>query len=334
MKIKKLLGKAISLMLAVVFVFQLTAGFAMAQSVSAGIIHHEVFDEYGRLQEQIYEADGNIFFFRMTETYTYASQLTQSGMYAFGFKDNVQHLVYAGSFSVDDVLMLCQPDTITENNTQETIDFVISSLVIANIDVFATDVIVMDDMLVGAEENAAPRLWPNPDPRGVSHLRSTFGYPADRSHNFISSMNSGGVNARLYQSTSFHRMLNINVPRFLVSLAAGITAAAVASILGVTIPVAATLARFTVTGAGAYLILSLRTDVFYENVRVSLDRFVVINGQVRFEQARATEYRILFTDTGVGHNLLTSFVTPHFNNTVFMLQEGIRRHNNNIWTTW
>jgi len=262
--------------------------------------------------------------------------LTPFGTYNFGFSYNHSNVVLAGNFALENKIPLSHiagfQNTTSgglAENEQVIMSIAISSMVIDNLNEFVSYVVNINVAEI-TNNYANARLFGGIDPRAITHLRS-MGYLEQR-FTHLGSLTQDGVSATLFQDITFFRHIPINMPSLFLSILAGTGAAVAASAMGVTIPFLVTLVR-TVIGVGGQLIVAANSSIFYQYVSVVHEKFAVVNGLSRFEQATSTRYRILFGDIGTNHNFITSWQEPNFHNNTFIMQEAIRRYRNNIWST-
>ena len=345
MKIKKIVKCSVSLILAVLFVAQSVPALARTQSSPLdGIMHHEVLDMHGNIIEQIFEQDGSVFTFRMTDEYTYSSQLTALGTYNFGFRHNNSNAVLAGDFVLLDKSVLLNIAEIGDFATGRAVanpqmHMSISSLIMSNLDEFVTEIIEFDihESLEPEPTDAEQMFFSGVDPRAAAHLR-TLGHH-EQNFRLINSTFQDGYVASLHQTVRFSRVLQITLPQILVSFLSATAATVVSAVLGIPKSAVGNIVRLVMTAGGTWIVAAL-THVSHQDINVTNERAGVVNNNnvVRFIQTNTMRYRILFGDIGVDHNRIhfTHFdiICPHFHNQTFIMQEAIRRHRLNIWTTW
>ena len=149
--------KLISLLLVMIFVLHAVYAFADQRNVldslvvqhSDWIVHHEVVDINGVVVEQVSELAGSIFSFRLTDEYTYSSQLTPYGYYIFAFGFNDSNIAFYEHFYLAETPLITQHLDISAFNKSElsrgrsqSLDSemmleyssALSSLIIANLD--------------------------------------------------------------------------------------------------------------------------------------------------------------------------------------------------------
>lgn len=132
---------AVSYLLILVFAIQTTVLFANPMSsLDEGIIHHQVFDESGRIIEEIYEWEGNIFYFLMTEDYMYSSQTNLYGHYHFAFRANDSTQVLFGETTINELSSVARGVEIDGISLYDN-TFNSRILTLSNIDYFVTDTI-------------------------------------------------------------------------------------------------------------------------------------------------------------------------------------------------
>jgi len=334
MKKIRILNKVICILLSILFISQPVLAYAQSLDRFNDVGRHE------HATEEIYEADGILFYFRITEDYVYSSQLSPLGIYNFAIRYNNSNAVTTGKIDIaEHPLMEHVADAANGNrgfrNTDDqlSVSSVTSLLVIENLNAFATEVILFDmpEISTNIEQHSiAPLSNTGVDPIAAAHLRQ-LGYSEHRGR-FLGTHTQSGVTATLLQDSTFFRVSVWNGRRLLVTFIVGATAAAVSAFLGIPPNKVKMIANWIIA-PGGYWILSRNTNIYEQRVAVAVEKLALVSGVIRFIQYRSDEYHIFFGDEGASHRHIRTIISPSFNNNTGIMQEAIRRHNNGIWIT-
>ena len=120
-----------------------------------GIIHYEVRDEDFNVTEQIFEYDGDVFHFIMTEDYIFSSQLTPLGVYHFAFREIGHNETTYGEFRTEELFesytneyvgILGHGYTISRTHIHNYSD-ILSALILSDVNYFAQGTIVIENVV-------------------------------------------------------------------------------------------------------------------------------------------------------------------------------------------
>ena len=296
----KKLFSALSLVLVFVFVFS-TVAFAVPSRLEDGFVLYET-RSIG-LVEEVREFDGSVFYFRMTDEYTYSSQLTPLGYYVFGFRFNNSSEVLTGTFSVIDsgVMQRSRISGSLEDNS-----FSMFSLVVNNLDIFVTETIDMTNyvyqyVLPLPDDNRIEHFdltdiyadwqdlegrmftlsaFPAPPPSGriFSNLNTLVAsdFPGQYANRFLqqhTELRGGRIaNARLYETyTAFARH------RVSIGAIANFAITTIGALLGLDFSTIKAIITTTI-GLGGVVVAGVDAFIHRAEVVQSFTRLVVVNG--------------------------------------------------------
>lgn len=353
----------LSIMLVIIMMFQTSTLFASPGQVG-GLILHETVNHATGLVEEVYAYGGSIFYFRMTDEYTYSSQLTPLGYYVFAFRWGDNSEILTGTFSAIESGLL-QHSRVAVNQVEEAISM--SSLVMSNLDAFVTEVIefaseehqyellIVDDNRMEHFDSAyqtydwemtqsiAPMsnvsAFPAPPPSGrvFSNLNTLIamefpGQYTSRHLQSLSDIRGGRIgNARLYES--YTAFVSSRMP---FGGIANLALATISLMLG--LPVTGLMSLISVIVSSIGVVLAA-PGAFINRLDVvqSFTRRVRVNSEagIMFWSAHDTRWEVLEGDIGAQLNATSGRVNAFwdFHDIPHLLRTGLDNwfRINNIW---